>query len=83
MASLGDLERSVMDLLWDSTEPLTANDLRDELAALGADAKELAVTTVLTVLARLEKKGLVERERSSRPHRYAAILTRRPHRWPS
>ena len=46
MASLGDLERSVMDLLWDSAEPLTANDLRDALAACGTDAKELAVTTV-------------------------------------
>ena len=79
MASLGDLERSVMDLLWDSAEPLTANDLRDDLAALGTDAKELAVTTVLTVLARLEKKGLVERERSIRPHRYAASSSREDH----
>lgn len=79
MASLGDLERSVMDLLWDSAEPLTANDLRDELAANAGDSKELAVTTVLTVLARLEKKGLVERERSTRPHRYTASSSREDH----
>ena len=79
VASLGDLERSVMDLLWDSAEPLTANDLRDDLAALGTDAKELAVTTVLTVLARLEKKGLVLRERTTRPHRYTASSTREDH----
>ncbi|WP_431709610.1 BlaI/MecI/CopY family transcriptional regulator [Glutamicibacter uratoxydans] len=79
MASLGDLERSVMELLWDSTEPLTANDLRDELAAPGDTAKDLAVTTVLTVLARLEKKGLVVRERSTRPHRYNASSTREDH----
>ncbi|MHC6177041.1 BlaI/MecI/CopY family transcriptional regulator [Glutamicibacter endophyticus] len=79
MASLGDLERSVMDLLWDSAEALTANDLRDELAANAGDSKELAVTTVLTVLARLEKKGLVERERSTRPHRYTASSSREDH----
>ena len=79
MASLGDLERSVMDLLWDAAEPLTANDLRDNLAALGDAAKELAVTTVLTVLARLEKKGLVVRERSTRPHRYTAASSREDH----
>ena len=71
LATLGDLERAVMDLLWDAAAPLTANELRDQLAAPGgADGKELAVTTVLTVLSRLEKKGLVERERDIRPHRY-------------
>ena len=74
MATLGDLERSVMDLLWDGAEAQTANDLRDRLAqAHGNDGKELAVTTVLTVLARLEKKQLVTRERDTRPHRYRAI----------
>ncbi|WP_417219011.1 BlaI/MecI/CopY family transcriptional regulator [Arthrobacter sp.] len=80
MATLGDLERSVMDLLWDSTEAQTANDLRDKLAQVtGSDGKELAVTTVLTVLARLEKKQLVTRERDTRPHRYRAVTSREEH----
>ncbi|GHD01129.1 BlaI/MecI/CopY family transcriptional regulator [Zhihengliuella salsuginis] len=80
MASLGDLERSVMDLLWDSTEAQTANSLRDALAHAGAeDGKELAVTTVLTVLARLEKKDLVARERDTRPHQYRAVMSREEH----
>jgi len=68
-----------MELLSDSAEPLTANDLRDELAAPGDSAKDLAVTTVLTVLARLEKKGLVVRERTTRHHRYTASSTREDH----
>lgn len=69
-----------MDLLWDSTEAQTANDLRDLLAqSTGVAGKELAVTTVLTVLARLEKKHLVTRERSSRPHRYRAVTSREEH----
>lgn len=80
MATLGDLERSVMDLLWDGVEAQTANGLRDKLAqAQGSDGKELAVTTVLTVLARLEKKQLVTRERDTRPHRYRAVTSREEH----
>ncbi|MDQ0094437.1 putative transcriptional regulator [Paeniglutamicibacter psychrophenolicus] len=69
-----------MDLLWDAETPLTANELRDLLAAPGGvDSKELAVTTVLTVLARLEKKGLVARERDIRPHRYTSVTSREEH----
>lgn len=80
MATLGDLERAVMDFLWDADSPLTANELRDLLAAPGGiDGRELAVTTVLTVLARLEKKGLVARERDIRPHRYSSVTSREEH----
>ncbi|QNE14294.1 BlaI/MecI/CopY family transcriptional regulator [Pseudarthrobacter sp. NBSH8] len=87
MASLGELERAVMDLLWAGHEAATANTLRDRLAttteangdAAGHEGKELAVTTVLTVLSRLEKKGLVERERGTRPHRYQAVSSREDH----
>lgn len=80
MATLGELERSVMDLLWQQPDPLTANELRDLLSHLEASqGKELAVTTVLTVLSRLEKKGLVERERDIRPHRYRSVTSREEH----
>ena len=88
MATLGDLERAVMDVLWsqNAADPaeggLTANELRDTLAQVsadGADGKELAVTTVLTVLSRLEKKGLVQRGRDIRPHRYRAVTSREEH----
>jgi predicted transcriptional regulator len=87
MASLGELERAVMDLLWAGHEAATANTLRDKLAtsteangdAAAHEGKELAVTTVLTVLSRLEKKGLVERERGTRPHRYQAVSSREEH----
>ncbi|VXB44438.1 Transcriptional regulator BlaI [Citricoccus sp. K5] len=71
--ALGDLERSVMDLLWDRPGAHTANDVRDALAG------DLAVTTVLTVLSRLEKKGLVHRDGGRRPHRYAAASSREDH----
>jgi predicted transcriptional regulator len=71
--ALGDLERSVMDLLWDRPGPHTANEVRDTLAG------DLAVTTVLTVLSRLEKKGLVQRDGGRRPHRYGAVSSREDH----
>lgn len=77
MAALGELERSVMDLLWDRSEALTANAVRDMLGNDGS--KDLAVTTVLTVLARLEKKGLVIRERNTRPHLYRPTASREEH----
>lgn len=78
MATLGELERSVMDLLWDSGEALSAYDVLERLPS-AEGARQLAPTTVLTVLSRLEKKGFVERERSSRPHRYSARAGRDAH----
>jgi predicted transcriptional regulator len=78
MATLGELERSVMDVLWSADESISANELRDRLDS-GIGAKEVAVTTVLTVLSRLENKGFVERDRSSRPHLYRSVTTRAEH----
>jgi predicted transcriptional regulator len=81
MASLGELERSLMDVLWDTSAALSANELRDRLAAHTGDGskKELATTTVLTVLSRLETKGFVTRDRGARPHVYRAVTSRADH----
>ncbi len=80
MASLGELERSVMEVLWTSDAALTANELRDTLARRGdGEARAVAITTMLTVLSRLEGKGFVTRAREYRPHRYRALLTREEH----
>ncbi|MCU1525156.1 MAG: transcriptional regulator [Microbacteriaceae bacterium] len=81
MATLGELERSVMDLLWDSAEALTAGDIRDGLARGDAagTGKDLAVTTVLTVLSRLEAKNFVTRDRDTRPHLFHASTSRAAH----
>lgn len=81
MATLGELERTVMDLLWDVDGALSANELRDGVARRGApgEGKDLAVTTVLTVLSRLESKGFVIRDRRIRPHLYRAATSRAEH----
>ncbi len=79
MVTLGDLERTVMDILWESPLPLSAYELQDRLAATPAGTRRLAPTTVLTVLSRLEKKKFVARDRSSRPHRFLGAHTREHH----
>lgn len=81
MATLGDLERTIMDALWDSDETRSATELRDDLARRSASGpgKDLAVTTVLTVLSRLEHKGFVTRDRARRPHLYQPANSRAAH----
>lgn len=65
------LERAVMAALWDSREALTAQDLVERVGD-----PTPAVTTVLTVLARLRRKGLVGRTRIGRRDAYAPTLAR-------
>ncbi|WP_448004406.1 BlaI/MecI/CopY family transcriptional regulator [Agromyces bauzanensis] len=79
MASLGELERSVMEMLWTNDAALTANELRDTLAVRDGSGRTVATTTMLTVLSRLERKGFVSRTRDVRPHRYRALLSREEH----
>ena len=73
MASLGDLERTVMDHLWAVDGPVAAAELRDALTD-----RELALTTVHTVLSRLEGKGFVEHD-DARPRRFRPTATREQH----
>lgn len=69
-----------MEELWSGDSGLTANELRDRLVLAGSDTgRSPATTTVLTVLARLERKGFVARSRDVRPHRYRALLSRADH----
>ena len=74
MTRLGDLERAVMHTLWDSAEPLTGRQVADDLSG-----RALAYTTVLTVLTRLEKKGLRARDSSARAHTYSPLASREDH----
>ena len=74
MTRLGDLERAAMDVIWAAPGPLTARDVADALADRG-----LAYTTWLTVLGRLERKGLLQRDTSARAHTYASVASRADH----
>ena len=75
MAGTGALERAVLGVLWDAAGSLAARDVLAGLARRDGEPRELAVTTVLTVLDRLGRKGLVRRERSGRAHLYQAAVS--------
>jgi predicted transcriptional regulator len=67
LARLGELEQAVMDHLWSAPEPQTVRQVHESLTA----HRDLAYTTVMTVLQRLAKKHLVIQHRDDRAHRYA------------
>lgn len=71
MARLGELERAIMEVLWASNGALTAREIVDALSD-----RELAKTTVLTVLSRLESKGLLVRCRDAWAHTYLPTASR-------
>jgi predicted transcriptional regulator len=71
MARDGDLERAVLVALWDRPGGASAREVADALPG-----RELAITTVLTVLNRLRRKGMVRREPVGRAHRYFAARSR-------
>jgi predicted transcriptional regulator len=73
MNTLGELERSVLEYLWSVGRPVTAPQLRNELAD-----RSLALTTVHTVLTRLEQKGFVSHD-DARPRQFRARGTREEH----
>ncbi len=74
---MGELEQAIMNLLWDAMESQTANQVRDSLAARQDSTP--AITTVLTVLGRLHKKGLVVKDDARRPHEFSAATSREEH----
>lgn len=62
----GELEQAIMDVLWASPTALSVRDVQAELAK----QRELAYTTVMTVMDRLAKKGQLVRELDGRAWRY-------------
>ncbi len=68
---LGELERAIMDVLWETDSPLTVRAVSERLTE-----RDLAHTTVMTVLERLAKKGFAVRERDGRAWLYQAAASR-------
>jgi BlaI family transcriptional regulator, penicillinase repressor len=69
LPDLGDLEREVMQLVWDNG-PVTAEAVRERLA------RKLKESTVRTVLRRLEDKGYVTHTVEGRTYVYSAAAPR-------
>jgi predicted transcriptional regulator len=72
MQGLGELEAAVMDVLWQTEEPVKVRDVLDRLDT----GKSLAYTTVMTVLDNLFRKDWVERELHGKAYLYKPMLSR-------
>lgn len=66
VSGMGELEARVMELLWERGGWSTPGEVQEALAP----ERELAYTTVMTVLVRLWQKGLLERHRDGRAYAY-------------
>ncbi len=72
MRGFGELEAVIMDRLWARDQPATVRDILTELRQY----REIAYTTVLTVMDNLYRKGWLRREQAGRAHRYTPVSTR-------
>jgi len=67
---LASLQLAIMRILWQKEEA-TVGDVRDELAAEG---RELAYTTVATMLAKMDRKGHVGHRAGGKAFVYYPVL---------
>lgn len=72
MRGLGELERRVMDVLWTESAARTVREVHGVLVT----ERDIAYTTVLTVLDNLHAKGWAARERRGRAWVYSPTRSR-------
>lgn len=71
LRGLGRLEAAIMDVLWSATEPMKVRQVQERLVD-----RDLAYTTVMTVLDNLYKKGWLTRELDGRGYAYRPVASR-------
>ena len=76
--ALGELEERIMRAAWKRSSPVTVREVHEQLSK---DPKErkLAYTTVMTVMDRLYRKGLLRRERRGRAFAYSPAISEAEH----
>jgi len=72
MRGFGDLEAVIMDRLWSWNRPVTVRDVLEDLRAY----RDIAYTTVMTVMDNLHRKGALTREKDGRAWRYQPVRSR-------
>ncbi|MGQ0669767.1 MAG: BlaI/MecI/CopY family transcriptional regulator [Actinomycetota bacterium] len=76
MRAFGELEERIMNVLWQRAgQPATVRDVH---AALTRES-QLAYTTVMTVLDRLCRKGLLARKLRGRAYEYVPVISEAEH----
>jgi len=69
----GTLESEVLGILRAAAGPLTPGEVRERLSGAGAGQRGLAYSTVVTIMSRLQAKGLLSRHRAGRGFCYAPV----------
>ncbi|NAS24503.1 BlaI/MecI/CopY family transcriptional regulator [Herbidospora sp. NEAU-GS84] len=72
MRGLGDLEAVIMDRLWSYRRPASVRFVLDDLRK----DREIAYTTVMTVMDNLHTKGLLRREPVGRAYIYEPVASK-------
>lgn len=69
--NLGELELEILDVLWDKNV-VTVKDIHEELLR----KRDIAYTTVMTVMSRLFEKGILKRSQAGRTYVYKPHYSR-------
>lgn len=69
---LPELELDIMLIIWESKEPVTRGYITDHLR----NHKELAITTILTILTRLTQKGYLQCEKQGKSNSYTPLISK-------
>ena len=72
MPPLGKLEAAVMGILWSADGAMTVREVLERLPV----QRNLAYTTVMTVLSNLHRKGMAERQAVGRAYSYRPAQSR-------
>jgi BlaI family transcriptional regulator, penicillinase repressor len=69
---LGDLQYAIMRVLWDEGEATVAH-VQERLSSIG-DERDRALTTIATMLTKMEKKGVVSHKLVGRQFVYRPMI---------
>lgn len=70
---LHELESLVMEAVWRHEAPVTVREIRE---ALDRGKTERAYTTIMTIMTRLDRKGLLRRQRRGKTDHYTPVWSR-------
>ena len=68
----GELENLVLEVVWAESGPVTPRDVHGALSP----TRNLAYTTVMTILVRLWQKGVLQREPAGKAFAYSPLISK-------
>lgn len=69
---LGELESEVMEIIWQSPNPVSVRDITEILQK----KRKIAYTTVMTIMGRLVDKGLLNCQQEGRAYMYKSAVSK-------